>query len=64
MGQVRATADDIGRLRRAVLVLPNDREGARALVVQAPADPLLTALRPPFLVVSGAAEPAGYVERD
>lgn len=64
IGRIRARADDRGRLRAPVLVFPRDLEGRRELLVDAPADPELAALRTPFLVVAGSAEPGGYVERD
>lgn len=64
IGSARTQVDDRGRLRAQVLVFPHDIEGPRELLVETPAAPELAALRVPFLVVSGAAEPGSFVERD
>jgi hypothetical protein len=64
IGGLPAVADAAGRLRAEVLVFHGDRLGPRELTVTAPADPVLAALRPSFLVVPSTAEPSGFIVRD
>ena len=54
LGVVRPVVGSNGTFRIRILILPNDRPGARLLVVDG--DPSVTA---PFLVVNGTAMPGG-----